>query len=166
VCTVRDSRGDDEMAACGQLGGIGLPFRCVLQGWDPAHVAGRGGVGVSLGPPPWAGPWPADGVWGAASGGSSKSSSIAPRPSHAHACSMGEGVTPKWVTCGRCPCCASPGPPWRLTSPPGGFGGAPRPTCAHAACLVCREVPLLEPPPRFQAILQEQQRERSLQAAA
>ncbi|GAX81183.1 hypothetical protein CEUSTIGMA_g8616.t1 [Chlamydomonas eustigma] len=27
VCTVRDSRGDDEMAACGQLGDIGLAFK-------------------------------------------------------------------------------------------------------------------------------------------
>ncbi|KAG2489539.1 hypothetical protein HYH03_011990 [Edaphochlamys debaryana] len=27
VCTIRDSRGDDEMAACGQLGAVGLPFR-------------------------------------------------------------------------------------------------------------------------------------------
>ncbi|KXZ47632.1 hypothetical protein GPECTOR_34g791 [Gonium pectorale] len=27
VCTIRDSRGDDEMAACGQLGNVGLAFR-------------------------------------------------------------------------------------------------------------------------------------------
>ncbi|KAG2435216.1 hypothetical protein HXX76_007299 [Chlamydomonas incerta] len=27
VCTIRDSRGDDEMAACGQLGDVGLSFR-------------------------------------------------------------------------------------------------------------------------------------------
>eukprot|EP00198_Chlamydomonas_reinhardtii_P012403 XP_001701740.1 predicted Fe-S-cluster redox enzyme [Chlamydomonas reinhardtii] len=27
VCTIRDSRGDDEMAACGQLGNVGLSFR-------------------------------------------------------------------------------------------------------------------------------------------
>ncbi|GLC36656.1 hypothetical protein PLESTM_000486100 [Pleodorina starrii] len=27
VCTIRDSRGDDEMAACGQLGNVGLTFR-------------------------------------------------------------------------------------------------------------------------------------------
>eukprot|EP00195_Chlamydomonas_chlamydogama_P015783 CAMPEP_0202908476 /NCGR_PEP_ID=MMETSP1392-20130828/46166_1 /ASSEMBLY_ACC=CAM_ASM_000868 /TAXON_ID=225041 /ORGANISM="Chlamydomonas chlamydogama, Strain SAG 11-48b" /LENGTH=164 /DNA_ID=CAMNT_0049597841 /DNA_START=1 /DNA_END=491 /DNA_ORIENTATION=- len=27
VCTIRDSRGDDEMAACGQLGALGLSFR-------------------------------------------------------------------------------------------------------------------------------------------
>jgi 23S rRNA (adenine2503-C2)-methyltransferase len=27
VCTIRDSRGDDEMAACGQLGDVGLAFK-------------------------------------------------------------------------------------------------------------------------------------------
>eukprot|EP00955_Chlamydomonas_euryale_P030863 324686-Chlamydomonas_euryale.AAC.1 len=41
VCTVRDSRGDDEMAACGQLGDAadGLAFRRSPQLQPPARLA-------------------------------------------------------------------------------------------------------------------------------
>jgi 23S rRNA (adenine2503-C2)-methyltransferase len=39
VCTVRDSRGDDEMAACGQLGNIGEVARLAPILRPPAKFA-------------------------------------------------------------------------------------------------------------------------------